>query len=155
MQSWNLNRPIVCNEDSPCIGQLAVAYQTGTSWGYYNNPTKQDPPADWSITQGEDTFFARRMAEGMGIPLPELPEGTLLLPGLRAAYDSGRRTRWLHVAALYPEKVDTSSIIATANWWTSPTRSRSTSTTARRGSRGGRCSRATSGWLASCRRTAR
>ena len=42
IKSWNLNRPIVCNEDSQAVGQLEVAYNTRTSWGYYNNMTKQE-----------------------------------------------------------------------------------------------------------------
>ncbi|MEM6430473.1 MAG: hypothetical protein AAF708_14625, partial [Deinococcota bacterium] len=72
VQAWDLNKPIVCNEDSPCFSRLAVAYQTQTSWGYYNNHTKQDVPADWGITAGEDSYFARRMAEGLGIVLEPL-----------------------------------------------------------------------------------
>jgi hypothetical protein len=107
VQGWELNRPIVCNEDSPCIGQLGVAYQTHTSWGYYNNPTKQDPPADWSITPGMDTFFARRMAEGVGIPVPELPEEDhYYFQGFEPHATLDGTTRWLHIAALYPEQVD-------------------------------------------------
>lgn len=107
VQGWELNRPIVCNEDSPCIGQLGVAYRTRTSWGYYNNPTKQDPPADWSITPGMDTFFARRMAEGVGIPLPELPESErYYFQGFEPHATLDGVTRWLHIAALYPEQVD-------------------------------------------------
>jgi hypothetical protein len=106
VQSWNLGRPIVCNEDSPCIGQLAVAYRTRTSWGYYNTLTKQEPPADWSITPGEDTFFARRMAEGIGIPLPPLPpEEQYYFQGFEPQMTLDGK-RWLRLAALYPERVD-------------------------------------------------
>src|SRR5690606_8329715 len=47
IRAWGMNKPIVCNEDSPCIGQLEVAYRNYASWGYYNNLTKQEPPADW------------------------------------------------------------------------------------------------------------
>ncbi|MFI3257191.1 MAG: hypothetical protein R3Y36_02710, partial [Spirochaetales bacterium] len=50
-------KPIICNEDSSSIGQLKVSQNTHTSWGYYNNMTKQEPPADWSITKGEDFFL--------------------------------------------------------------------------------------------------
>ena len=74
VKSWELNRPIVCNEDSAAIGQLEVAFKTKTSWGYYNNLTKQEPPADWSITQGEDTFFAHRLAKYLGIDCPPIPK---------------------------------------------------------------------------------
>ena len=106
VQSWRLNKPIVCNEDSPCIGQLKVAFQSGTSWGYYNNLTKQEPPADWSITPGEDTFFARRMAEGIGTSLPPLPpEDHYLFQGFEPHITLDGK-RWLRLAALYPEQVD-------------------------------------------------
>ena len=74
VKSWDQNKPIVCNEDSPAIGNMGVAYKTATSWGYYNNMTKQEPPADWSVTKGEDTFFAYRMAMGIGIDVPDIPE---------------------------------------------------------------------------------
>ena len=107
VQSWDLGRPIVCNEDSPCIGQLGVAFQTGTSWGYYNNPTKQDPPADWSITPGMDAFFAWRMAEELGIPQPLIPdEDQYYFQGFEPHATLDGVTRWLHMAALYPEQVD-------------------------------------------------
>jgi hypothetical protein len=106
VQSWDLNKPIVCNEDSPRISHLKIAYQTRTSWGYYNNPTKQDPPADWSVTPGQDTFFARRMAEGIGIQLPPLPEEEHYYFQGFAPHIELEGKRWLHVAALYPEKVD-------------------------------------------------
>lgn len=36
VRSWGLNQPIVCNEDSQAIGQIDVAFETRTSWGYYN-----------------------------------------------------------------------------------------------------------------------
>jgi len=107
IQSWRLGKPIVCNEDSPCITQLKVAYQTQTSWGYYNNHTKQDVPPDWSVTPGEDTYFAHRMAEGIGIELPPLPEvEQYYLQGLEPhMIQDGKR--WIRLAALYPEKIDT------------------------------------------------
>lgn len=106
VKSWQLNRPIVCNEDSQAIGQLEVAFPTKTSWGYYNNLTKQEPPADWSVTPGEDTFFARRMAEGIGIPLPPLPkEAQYHFHGLEPllTYEG---QRWLRVGSLYPETIN-------------------------------------------------
>ena len=107
VQGWGLNRPIVCNEDSPRIGNLRVAFQTRTSWGYYSNPTKQEPPADWSILPGQDTFFARRMAEGIGIDLPPLPRDQwYFFEGFAPHHIELDGKRWLHVAALYPERVD-------------------------------------------------
>lgn len=105
-RSWQLNRPIVCNEDSQAIGQLAVAYKTRTSWGYYNNMTKQEPPADWSVTPGEDTFFAHRMAEGIGIEVPPLPAAAQYhLHGLEPTLHY-KGERWLRLASLYPETIN-------------------------------------------------
>ncbi|MEZ4865136.1 MAG: hypothetical protein R3C14_27720 [Caldilineaceae bacterium] len=106
VRSWNLKRPIVCNEDSQAIGQLAVAYQTHTSWGYYNNMTKQEPPANWGVTPGEDLFFARRMAAGIGIALSPLAETEqYYLQGLEPELHYGGE-RWLRLASLYPESID-------------------------------------------------
>ena len=103
VQSWNLNRPIVCNEDSQAIGQLQIAYKTQTSWGYYNNMTKQEPPADWGITAGEDTFFAHRMAEGIGIDTDPIDD-QYYLQGLEPDWEY-RGQRWLRLASLYPETI--------------------------------------------------
>jgi hypothetical protein len=106
VQSWDLGRPIVCNEDSQAIGQLQVAFKTGVSWGYYNNMTKQEPPTDWSITKGEDTFFAHRLAEGLGISVPTIPvEDQYYLQGLEPGWEYGGQ-RWIRLASLYPETVD-------------------------------------------------
>lgn len=106
IQSWDLNRPIVTNEDSQAIGQMAVTYKTRTSWGYYNNMTKQEPPTAWSVTKGEDTFFAYRMAEGIGIDLPPIPENEQYhLHGLEPHLtDNGER--WVRLASLYPENIN-------------------------------------------------
>ena len=42
-----------------------------------------EPPADWGVTKGEDTCFAHRMAEGIGIKVPKLPkEDQYYLQGL-------------------------------------------------------------------------
>ncbi len=60
VKSWAPDRPIVCNEDSPCCTRVDVALDTGTSWGYYNNYTKQIPPADYGVTPGEDLFLPGR-----------------------------------------------------------------------------------------------
>ncbi len=106
VRGWGFNRPILCNEDSQALGQLAVAYQTRTSWGYYNNMTKQEPPADWSVTLGEDRFFAHRMAAGLGIAVPALSfEEQYHLQGLEAHLSYGGE-RWLRLASLYPESIN-------------------------------------------------
>ncbi|HKL41165.1 MAG TPA: cellulase family glycosylhydrolase [Clostridia bacterium] len=100
------DKPIVCNEDSPCFTRLDVAKQTHTSWGYYNNFTKQEPPCDWGITKGQDEFFARRMAKNVGIEIDELPiDEQFYLQGLEEN-TSWDNKRWIHVAAEYPEKVN-------------------------------------------------
>jgi len=106
IRSWDLNKPIVCNEDSPCIGQLEVAFGNQVSWGYYNNLTKQEPPADWGITPGEDYFFARRMAAGIGIQKPPLSEEEkYYLQGFKPDTALGDK-RWIRLASLYPEKIN-------------------------------------------------
>ncbi len=105
VKSWNQNKPIVCNEDSQAIGQLEVAFKTRTSWGYYNNMTKQEPPADWSVTKGEDTFFAHRMAKGLGIEVPDLPVADqYCLQGLEPNLSYGGE-RWIRLGSLYPETI--------------------------------------------------
>ena len=109
VRKQNPGKPVVCNEDSQAIGQMKVAYGTHTSWGYYNNLTKQEPPADWSVLPGEDLFFVHRMAQGIGIDVPEIPlaEQVCLL-GMEAHLESEGR-RWIRVAALYPESIDSVS----------------------------------------------
>lgn len=99
-------KPVVCNEDSQAIGQLKVAFETHSSWGYYNNLTKQEPPTNWSVTNGEDLFFAWRMAEGIGIEVPKIPfEEQFILQGLEDELEYQGK-RWLRVACLYPELID-------------------------------------------------
>ena len=106
IQGWELNKPVVCNEDSQAIGQLEVAFKTHTSWGYYNNMTKQEPPAAWGITSGEDRFFAHRMAAGIGIELPSIPpEEQYYLQGLESHMTTNGE-RWIRLASLYPETID-------------------------------------------------
>lgn len=100
------DKPIVINEDSQAIGNMAVAVREGVSWGYYNNITKQEPPTYWQVTPGEDLFFAERMA-GLVLGKESLLPGSqhYYLQGLEAHMtDQGKR--WLRVAALYPELVD-------------------------------------------------
>ena len=106
VQSWKLNRPVVCNEDSPCFTQLDVAYHTGTSWGYYNNLTKQEPPADWGVANAEDLFFARRMARGVGIPVEPLDQQEqYVLDGVNGRWQQ-HGERWIRLTAEYPESIN-------------------------------------------------
>ncbi|MCF7925391.1 MAG: glycoside hydrolase family 5 protein [Candidatus Izimaplasma sp.] len=100
------NKPILCNEDSPCISRLEVAYETHTSWGHYDNFTKQEPPCDWGITKGQDFYFAHRMASTLGIEQEELPfEEQFYLQGLEP-HTSWKGKRWIRLAAEYPEKIN-------------------------------------------------
>ena len=92
-------RPVICNEDSQALGNLAVALRYGVSWGYYNNMTKQEPPTDWEILPGADAFFARRMAMALGIE-PEHHENEFLLEGLEPER-TYQRKRWISLSALY------------------------------------------------------
>ncbi len=106
VRSWELRKPILCNEDSPCFTQLDVAFRMGTSWGYYNNLTKQEPPAAWGIANAEDRFFARRMARGLGIPVEALAEeDRYVLDGLSDRWTVGGK-RWVRLTAELPETVD-------------------------------------------------
>jgi len=100
------NKPILCNEDSPCISRLEVAHLMHTSWGHYDNFTKQEPPCDWGITNGQDFFFARRMATVLGINLPKLPiEEQFYLQGLEPNTE-WQKKRWIRLSAEYPEKIN-------------------------------------------------
>lgn len=98
-------KPVVCNEDSQALSAMQVALEQEVSWGYYNNITKQEPPANWGITCGEDTFFALRMAEALGIEKNVLkPEEQFYLQGLEPHMEwEGKR--WIRLASLYPEKI--------------------------------------------------
>lgn len=97
------DKPIVCNEDSQCFSQLAVCRATHTSWGYYNNLTKQEPPADWGITAGEDDFFARRLEQLLS-GAQDGPNEFYLQGFEPDAHIEGKR--YVKLASLYPEKVD-------------------------------------------------
>jgi len=106
VHSWAEGKPIICNEDSPCISRVDVALECDTSWGYYNNYTKQIPPADYGVTKGEDMFFARRMARAIGIPVEDLPfEERFYLQGLEE-WTSFHGMRVIRLAAEFPEQID-------------------------------------------------
>jgi len=106
VREYSPGKPVVCNEDSQAISRLEVAFKTHSSWGYYNNMTKQEPPANWSVTKGEDLFFAHRMAKGIGIRVPEIPgEERYYLQGFEP-HMSYKGERWIRVASLYPETID-------------------------------------------------
>ncbi len=96
-------RPIICNEDSQDIGNMRVAMNEGVSWGYYNNATKQEVPTYWEILDGEDKFFAMRMADELGIAI-DIKE-TVYLQGLEPTTTTQNK-RWVKLASLYPEMID-------------------------------------------------
>ena len=99
-------RPILINEDSQALTDMEIALREEVSWGYYNNMTKQEPPCDWGITEGEDRWFALRMAHALGIPVEfPVPEERFYLQGLeKDMEDNGKR--WIRLAALFPAEVD-------------------------------------------------
>ena len=97
------DKPIVCNEDSQMFGQLKVSYATHTSWGYYNDFTKQEPPSDWGITSGEDAFFARRLKNMIsGV---KMGENEFYLQGFEKDYHIEGK-RYVRLSSLYPEQID-------------------------------------------------
>ena len=106
VKSVSPGKPVVCNEDSQAIGNMEVAYATHTSWGYYNNLTKQEPPTKWGVLEGEDKFFAYRIALGIGIKVPELTEQEqFYFQGFEPMMEFENK-RWLRVASLYPERIN-------------------------------------------------
>ena len=85
---------------------MDVALELGTSWGYYNNYTKQIPPAEHGILPGEDLYFARRIARAVGIPVEDLPfEDQFYLQGLED-WTEFHGKRAIRLAAEFPEEVD-------------------------------------------------
>ena len=97
------DKPIVCNEDSQMFSQIEVAKATHTSWGYYNNMTKQEPPADWGITRGEDEYFAKRLTQ-LILSAPKT-ENEFYLQGFEMNNAIEGR-RYIKLARLYPEQIN-------------------------------------------------
>jgi len=105
VRGWAGGKPILCNEDSPCCTRMDVALETHSSWGYYNNYSKQIPPADYGVMDGEDLYFARRVARAAGIKVDELSESDqYYLQGLEE-YTAFSGMRVVRLACEYPEKV--------------------------------------------------
>ena len=99
-------KPVLCNEDSQSLGNMEVALNLHASWGYYNNLTKQEPPARWGVLDGEDRFFAHRMARGIGIEVEPIPaDEQFYFHGFEPQMQYEGK-RWLRVASLYPEKIN-------------------------------------------------
>lgn len=103
-------KPILCNEDSQCIGNMITSMELGVGWGYYNNMTKQEPPTLWGITEGEDQFFADRMAITLGMEelVLSFEDKTAVdkyfLQGMKE--QKHQSDRYLRLASLYPETID-------------------------------------------------
>lgn len=106
VREWCPDKPLVVNEDSAMATQLDVAFEDHFSWGYYNNMTKQEPPCDWGVTDGEDRFFAQRMAEGIGIDLGGEDEDRILLQGFEPHLHLQDGARYIRVACRHPERID-------------------------------------------------
>lgn len=104
IRKWESDKPIVVNEDSPLITQVDVAIENHFSWGYYNDMTKQEPPCDWGVTKGEDEYFALRIADAIGIEVPE-SEQEIYLQGFEKdmSIEGGR---FIRVASRHPEQID-------------------------------------------------
>ena len=106
VKKWADGKPILCNEDSPCCTRVDLAMELDTSWGYYNNYTKQIPPADYGVLPGEDLYFARRVARAVGIPIEELPlQEQFYLQGLEN-WTEFNGMRVIRLAAEFPEMID-------------------------------------------------
>jgi hypothetical protein len=106
VKGWAGEKPVLCNEDSPCCTRVDIGLETNTSWGYYNNFTKQIPPADYGVTPGEDLFFARRVARAIGLPVENLPfEEQFYLQGFED-WTMFHGMRAIRLAAEFPETVD-------------------------------------------------
>lgn len=105
-KGYSGNKPVIINEDSQAIGQLQVCEELQTSWGYYNNMTKQEPPTYWEITKGEEEYFCWRMAHMIGIEQEDMPEDEqYYFQGLEPhMHHDG--IRYPRLASLYPETIN-------------------------------------------------
>ncbi len=96
-------KPVLCNEDSQRISQIQVSLDTHTSWGYYNDFTKQEPPVHWGILEGEDEYFAKRMTEA--IYNTEPVENEYFLNGFEDGMDIDSKY-FVRLASRYPERIN-------------------------------------------------
>lgn len=110
IKDMDLDKPILCNEDSQCLSNMKVSMSLDVGWGYYNNMTKQEPPTDWSITEGEDRFFADRMAMLLGIKndLTTYEEKTEKSNYYLQGVNEQKHDNYLFIrlASLYPETIE-------------------------------------------------
>jgi len=67
------SKPIVFNEDSTSIANLRAAWESGASWGYYDQGSGnyrdgfQSPPTNWAINTPQKQAFFTTVAELVGI----------------------------------------------------------------------------------------
>ncbi len=101
------DKPIVMNEDSSLLRNMTACVEEGISWGYYNNISKQEPPADWRILNNEDTFFAYHMAKAVGIEVEE-PAEEFIFCGLEEK-EMFYGHAWPRVACLHEEEIESIS----------------------------------------------
>lgn len=72
-------KPIVFNEDSTSIANLRAAWESGVSWGYYDQGRSnyhdgfQSPPTNWTISTPEKVAFFTTVAELVGIKQNDPP----------------------------------------------------------------------------------
>ncbi|MFN4227173.1 MAG: FG-GAP repeat domain-containing protein [Candidatus Ratteibacteria bacterium] len=68
LNSWNMKKPIVFNEDSTNLDNMEVALKEGVSWGYYDQGENnyrdgfQSPPTNWLINTPEKRNFFKKVA---------------------------------------------------------------------------------------------
>ncbi len=67
-------KPIIFNEDSVSVDNMVAAWESGASWGYYDQGGQvryhdgfQSPPTNWAINTPEKAAFFNGVAELVGI----------------------------------------------------------------------------------------
>ena len=67
-------KPIIFNEDSVSVDNMVAAWESGASWGYYDQGGQvryhdgfQSPPTNWAINTPEKVAFFDGVAELVGI----------------------------------------------------------------------------------------
>ena len=67
-------KPIIFNEDSVSVDNMVAAWESGASWGYYDQGGQvryhdgfQSPPTNWAINTPEKIAFFNGVAELVGI----------------------------------------------------------------------------------------
>ncbi|MCM8832551.1 MAG: VCBS repeat-containing protein [Candidatus Omnitrophica bacterium] len=77
LKLWNIEKPIVFNEDSINLDNMEIALKEGVSWGYYDQGKNnyrdgfQSPPTNWLINTPEKRNFFKKIATYTGIEIPK------------------------------------------------------------------------------------